>query len=176
MYPPRRVPSLAPWASGVAPGLTRTARARPRATSLRFMKRKPDGGLFRKRPFLPKERAKSPPRFKHIGRGLLSAGRAASCLDGDCATRDAALMAHQMRGARLHGWIVVDMPTVLPGVGHRLGAKTSFIIPRRASLHSGVKGLDCCDGSACVAGCGSGSNAAELNPSSLSAGSWRVVE
>ena len=89
-------------------------------------------GLFRKRPFLPKERAKSLPRFKHIGRGLLSAGRAASCLDGDCATRDAALMAHQMRGARLHDWVVVDMLTVLPGVGHRLDAKTSFIISRRA--------------------------------------------
>ena len=42
--------------------------------------------------------------------------------------------------------------------------------------HSGVEGRGCCDGSACVAGCGSGSNAAELNPSSLSAGSWRAGE
>ena len=100
--------------------------------SLRFMKRKPDGAFFVNDRSYRKKEQQSLPRFKHIGRGLLSAGRAASCLDGDCATRDAALMAHQMRGARLHDWIVVDMPTVLPGVGHRLGAKTSFIIPRRA--------------------------------------------
>ena len=103
-----------------------------RPLSLRFMKRKPDGAFFVNDRSYRKKEQQSLPRFKHIGRGLPSAGRAASCLDGDCATRDAALMAHQMRGARLHGWIVVDMPTVLPGVGHRLGAKTSFIISRRA--------------------------------------------
>ena len=90
------------------------------------------GSFFVNEPSYRKKEQQSLPRFKHIGRGLLSAGRAASCLDGDCATRDAALMAHQMRGARLHDWVVVDMLTVLPGVGHRLGAKTSFIISRRA--------------------------------------------
>jgi hypothetical protein len=90
------------------------------------------GGASKELEYYRKKEQQSPPRFKHIGRGLLSAGRAASCLDGDCATRDAALMAHQMRGARLHDWVVVDMLTVLPGVGHRLDAETSFTISRRA--------------------------------------------
>ena len=113
-------------------GDRRDGTAHTAGASLRFMKRKPDGAFFVNDRSYRKKEQQSLPRFKHIGRGLPSAGRAASCLDGDCATRDAALMAHQMRGARLHDWVVVDVLTVLPGVRHRLGAKTSFFISRRA--------------------------------------------
>ena len=93
------------------------------------MKRKPDAVLFVLEPFY---RHTAIVGFKHFGRGLLSAGRAASCLDGDCATRNVALMARPTRGTRLYTLLVVNVPIVLPGVRHRLDAKTSFTISRRA--------------------------------------------
>jgi len=100
--------------------------------SLRFIGRGGDGAFFVNDPSYRKKEQQSPHRFKHISRGLLSAGRAASCLDGDCATRNVALMARPTRGTRLYTLLVVNVPIVLPGVRHRLDAKTSFTISRRA--------------------------------------------
>ena len=91
-----------------------------------------DGVFFVHEPFYHPSASHSQRRFKHFGRGLLSAGRAASCLDGDCATRNVALMAPKMRGTRLYTWLVVNVPIVLQGVGHRLCADTPFISSRRA--------------------------------------------
>ena len=91
-----------------------------------------DGAFFVNDASYRKKEQQSLPRFKHIGRGLLSAGRAASCLDGVCATRNVALMARPTRGTRLYTWLVVNVLIVLQGVGHRLCADTPFTSSRRA--------------------------------------------
>ena len=59
-----------------------------RIHSLRFIGRGGDGAFFVNDPSYRKKEQQSLPRFKHIGRGLLSAGCAAFCLDGDCADGD----------------------------------------------------------------------------------------